>query len=150
MLENAENAQQVLQGPFDPEVHKKTFIDYLEVIIKNDGTIEYAVPSHQEKLIALMDIPREEVYQMYGQNFLGFTPIQWLCFKTKAISVWDTYYEGEANELQKEALRMLKTEGLYKGEIDHEGIHFTTDGGIDGCTDYATSHGTDFFDKELV
>lgn len=39
---------------FDLEKHKQTYVQYLEVVILEDGTVEYAVPSHQEKLIALM------------------------------------------------------------------------------------------------
>ena len=42
-----------LYCPFDIEKHKKTFINYLEVVILEDGTIEYAVPSHQEKQFSL-------------------------------------------------------------------------------------------------
>ena len=38
---------------FDLEKHKQTYVQYLEVVILEDGTVEYAVPSHQEKLIAL-------------------------------------------------------------------------------------------------
>ena len=39
---------------FDIHKHKQTFRDYLEVIIDADGHIMYAVPSHQEKLIAMV------------------------------------------------------------------------------------------------
>ena len=40
---------------FDLEQHKQTYVQYLEVVILEDGTVEYAVPSHQEKLIALLE-----------------------------------------------------------------------------------------------
>lgn len=40
---------------FDLEKHKQTYVQYLEVVILEDGTVEYAVPSHQEKLIALLE-----------------------------------------------------------------------------------------------
>ena len=43
----------VLHSPFDVKVHKATFVNYLEVVILEDGTVEYAVPSHQEKMIRL-------------------------------------------------------------------------------------------------
>lgn len=49
-----DNEQIVLNGPFDIETHKKTFKNYLEVIILENGRIVYAVPSHQEKLIATL------------------------------------------------------------------------------------------------
>ena len=38
---------------FDVDKHKDTFDSYLEVMILEDGSIEYAVPSHQEKAIKL-------------------------------------------------------------------------------------------------
>lgn len=50
-LPNAHNAQEVLHGTFDAELHKRTFIDYLEVVISPEGIVEYAIPSHSEKLL---------------------------------------------------------------------------------------------------
>lgn len=45
--------QKILHSPFSITVHKRTFTNYLEVVITSDGTIMYAVPSHQEMLIYL-------------------------------------------------------------------------------------------------
>lgn len=42
--------QKILHSPFDLETHKKTFIDYFEAVILPSGTVEYAIPSHQEYL----------------------------------------------------------------------------------------------------
>ena len=53
MPPNADNMQEVLRGPFDIKLHKLTFIDYLEVVISPDGIVEYAVPSHMEKLLKI-------------------------------------------------------------------------------------------------
>ena len=39
-----------LHCDFDLVKHKKTYIDYLEVIIMPTGKISYATPSHQSKL----------------------------------------------------------------------------------------------------
>lgn len=39
---------EVLHSPFNIETHKKTFVNYLEVVITSDGVIHYAIPSHQE------------------------------------------------------------------------------------------------------
>lgn len=41
----------VLHEPFDFAIHNKTFINYCEVVILDDGTIEYSIPSHMEKLL---------------------------------------------------------------------------------------------------
>ena len=42
-----------LHSPFDLQQHKNTFINYLEVVIRPSGLVEYAVPSHQEKLLRI-------------------------------------------------------------------------------------------------
>lgn len=39
--------------PFDAEKHKAKYINYLEILILENGKVVYAVPSHQEKAIAL-------------------------------------------------------------------------------------------------
>ena len=36
--------QRVLHSPFYVETHKKTFKNYLEVMIDEDGIVHYAVP----------------------------------------------------------------------------------------------------------
>lgn len=112
--------QEILHGPFDLETHKKTFIDYLEVIIRPDGTIEYAVPSHLYKLMSVFENGRysvEQINAMFIHDMMGLSPIEWLCKKTGCISVWTKGYEGVANEQQTETLKKLKAEGLYQGKI---------------------------------
>ena len=53
---------------FDYETYKKNFINYLEVIINKDGTVEYAVPSHQQKLLNLYcknhNVTMEELWNL--------------------------------------------------------------------------------------
>lgn len=111
---------EVLHSKFDLETHKKTFVCYLEVIILEDGTIEYAVPSHQQKLLELYmkkyNVKREDVMDMCPPEYY-FSPNEWLCKETGAISVWDYFFIGNYNEKQKEVLEMLKKEKLYMGEI---------------------------------
>ena len=41
---------EILHSPFDMKTHKENFINYLEVIILENGTIEYAIPSHIKNL----------------------------------------------------------------------------------------------------
>ena len=56
--------QEVLHMPFSIKRHKETFSHYLEAIIRPDGTVEYAMPSHTEKLLSIImekhNITREE------------------------------------------------------------------------------------------
>lgn len=65
-----EEELKVLHSDFDIETHKKTFINYLEVVITYDGKVHYAVPSHQEFAIQLAmkmyGITREQIYNFKG------------------------------------------------------------------------------------
>lgn len=106
---------------FDLEKHKETFINYLEVIIEADGSIHYAVPSHQEYLIKLacrkLDLTRDELISRCSSVCDW---MQWLCMITGAVSVWSSYtYAYEINEVQMKQLQILRSEGLLYGEI-HE------------------------------
>lgn len=114
-----------VHSDFDMEQHKKTFIHYLEVVIDENGKIMYAVPSHQEKLIALacekLNITREELNAMCPQeyycDFMTF-----LCKISGACAVWERFIKVDRlTEKQVKALKMLKDSGLYLGEIPKEG-----------------------------
>jgi hypothetical protein len=109
---------EVLHAPFDFETHKKTFINYLEVVILEDGTIEYAVPSHQEKLIHVackkLRVTRKELEDLCPKEFY-FDYNTWLCNVSGCVSVWNDFKMGEPNEIQTAALKKLKEEGLYHG-----------------------------------
>jgi hypothetical protein len=110
----------VLRGKFDAKTHSKTFINYLEVVIHEDGTIEYAIPSHQEKLIAIamkqLSVSRDELAAMCPPEFY-FDFITWLCQITRCLSVWTEGYIGHPSTKQKEALNRLQKQGIYKGAI---------------------------------
>lgn len=107
--------QEVLHAPFDIRTHKETFIDYLEIIIKPDGTPEYAVPSHMMKLASIYDKCMEDVYDEYMQDQSGLDGIDWLCLKTGCISVWQNHIQGVPNGAQLATLRQLQDAGLYTG-----------------------------------
>ena len=47
------DTQAILHNPFDIDIHNSIFTNYCEVIIQPNGLIEYAVPSHQEKLVSV-------------------------------------------------------------------------------------------------
>lgn len=111
--------RRVLQLPFDIEVHKRTFINYLEVVITEDGTVMYAVPSHQEKLISLacekLNVTRDELNDLCPQEYY-FDFMTWLCKITGCISVWNSHRMGVANEKQLEIITQLYEENLYHGK----------------------------------
>ena len=110
-----ERIQEVLHAPFDIRTHKETFINYLEIIIKPDGTPEYAVPSHMRKLADVYGKPWEDVYEEFLQERTGLDGIDWLCLKTRCISVWQYRIQGLPNDAQLTTLKRLSDAGLYTG-----------------------------------
>lgn len=121
-IPNAHNAQEVLHGTFDAELHKRTFIDYLEVVISPEGVVEYAIPSHSEKLLQIYmqkySIDRETA--LYNLSLSGIGYIESLSEATGYISVWnEAYITGcKPTQQQLNKLKTLKIQGLYRGRID--------------------------------
>lgn len=113
-----------LHSDFDINQHKVHYINYLEVIITEDGILEYAVPSHQEKLISVccdkLNITRTELNKMCPKEYY-FNFIQWLCNLSGYVAVWDSFYISSEhtglNKSQIDILQTLKQEELYKGDI---------------------------------
>lgn len=110
-----------IYSPFDPDKHKETYKNYLEVLSLEDRSVVYAIPSHQEKAMALarerLGVTRELIYDMcptqYYADFLN-----WLLSLTNSVSVWNNMIScWSINKKQAATLRMLKTKGLYKGPI---------------------------------
>lgn len=106
---------------FDMKKHSETFVDYLEVIIDSDGKVMYAVPSHQEKCIALacekLGVSRDELKAMCPREFY-WDFLKWLCKISGAVAVWNANCEYWApTRKQIGALRQLKMAGLYRGSI---------------------------------
>lgn len=104
-----------LYSAFDMEMHKQTFIDYFEAILLPDGTVQYAVPSHQEKLIKI----GMEKYVKSRDDFISMCPnemlfdyMEWLCDTTGCIAVWNRYVVGKPNTFQ-----MKKIHELINAEI---------------------------------
>lgn len=89
---------------FDLEKHKQTFIDYLEIMILPDGTIEYAVPSHQEYLINYIfknkGITREALMELTNIN------VEMLNDISGVVSVWNEYIIAP-HKITKEQIETL-------------------------------------------
>lgn len=116
---------EVLNSPFDIETHKQHFHDYLEVMIAPDGTIAYAVPSHQEYLITKAarrhNCTREELYSLCPEEYYCDF-MTWLIGESGGyIPVWEScVYAPTMTTQQQAALKKLKIAGLYKGAIPKE------------------------------
>lgn len=108
------NALDILHGPFDIETHKANFTNYLEVVVLEDGTIEYAVPSHQEKFQTLVrelgidpvdDCPKERQVDWWG----------WMAEFRPIVMVWnDRIWHRGINARQRASLMKLVDEGLLR------------------------------------
>ena len=110
-----------LSCDFNMELHKKTYIHYLEVVIDPDGVIHYAVPSHQEYLIAecmkKMNWSRQELSDACPEEYYGDF-VTWLCKISGCISVWENFIQfWEINDVQFITLKELQKEDLYLGNM---------------------------------
>lgn len=114
--------QRVLHSPFNIVTHKKTFIDYLEVVIDDKGEITYAVPSHMERLIEIYmeryNVTRKEITNKLISNppwEYGLDMTLYLCDKLNCICVWFEGYKGKPNKIQLNKLKTLRLSGVYHG-----------------------------------
>ena len=108
---------------FDIEKHKQKYINYLEVMILQDGKIVYAVPSHQMKAEQLccgrLGTTTKELWSKCI-NEGGTDYMAWLLTQCEAVAVWNDFYIAGAlglNKRQRLALKRLKLHGLYRGAI---------------------------------
>lgn len=120
-----ERQQEVLHSPFDIETHKRTFVAYLEVVISPEGIVEYAVPSHTDKLIEILakqkgiktfDEAKKYVFDTATNN--GYcSSIDFLTGVTGYISVWFNGYvtEDPPTKAQLDKLKELFDNGVYVG-----------------------------------
>ena len=120
-----ERQQEVLHSPFDIETHKQTFVSYLEVVISPEGTVEYAVPSHTDKLIEILakqkgiktfDEAKRYAFDTAMNN--GYcSSIDFLTGVTGHISVWFNGYVAEdpPTKAQLDKLKELFDNGVYAG-----------------------------------
>lgn len=114
------DADEVLHSPFNVKTHKKTFVNYCEVIIWPDGKIEYAVPSHDEKLILAYaeyhGISRDEAIEEIRQ-FPDY--LDHVMKETGIIQVWYDYMHNltPLTEKQFEAINMLMTSGCVSDRM---------------------------------
>lgn len=114
-----------VHSPFDIKNHQETFINYLEVLILEDGTVVYAVPSHQRKALELackkLNKTKQEIEDMCPREYYC-DYLTWLLGITKSVSVWGNCAEHfivykTINKKQIATLKRLKKHGLYKGNI---------------------------------
>ena len=104
---------------FDIEKHKQTFIHYFETILLPDGTVKYAVPSHQmaveNYLAKTLCKTKEQVWKMCPKSRYG-DYAEWLCEKSGCIMMWETFCISppEITQAQKDKKNELIIAGVYR------------------------------------
>ena len=80
---------------------------YCEIIIKKNGSIELASPSHTMKLVELSG---ESYEDLCNKMPINAGPVYWLVYYTNNVAVWyDTYiYSKNITNKQLEVLDKLK------------------------------------------
>lgn len=121
---------QTLHSPFDIETHKNVFVNYLEVIIDQEGVVHYAVPSHQEwlinKAIVVLGLSsREELCDECPDEY-ALSPMEWLTEVTGCVSIWDDHFIGNPTTKQIKTMRELKNASIYRGDIPLTKIELPT------------------------
>lgn len=88
---------------FSIEEHNKRFINYLEVMILRDGTVKYAVPSHQlfliNKYLEEYNITQDELNHLIPMHE---APLDWLINEMGIVSVWNCLLLFPANPTKEQ------------------------------------------------
>lgn len=121
-----------LHSDFDVQLHKQTFIDYLEVLILDDGKIIYAVPSHQLKGEEIaskrLGLSITEFRDSCPKDAM-FDYLPWIASQANCVFVWNSYIVySSINHKQYASLRKLKINGLYKGLLPNTDEILPTEG----------------------
>ena len=101
-----------LYEPFSPRVHSQVFVNYCEVVIWPDGKVEYAIPSHSEKLYLEYckkhNIDRDDLWEHFqGENAIDAPDI--MMRDMGFVFVWYDHIEHltKLTDKQLEALQEL-------------------------------------------
>lgn len=116
-LSSYEEQMKVLHGDFDFDTHNKTFTDYCEVVILEDGKIEYAIPSHTEKLIEVtckkFDLTRQQFLEMTDVDNMRSFYFEICSYNSKCVMVsnHECRFFFIPNEKQLHSLQQLIAHG---------------------------------------
>ena len=107
--------------------HNLKYNFYCEAVILSDGDIQYAIPSHQQKLVMLYDISMQEIYdcskkyqQLMEKIPMTASPLHWMCEDLNVVSVWYDFcvvpISYTSNQLN--SLKYLKSQGCISPTFD--------------------------------
>lgn len=111
-----------IHSDFNLEKHGTHFMNYLEVVILENGKVCYAVPSHTQFLLEYaqqkLNKNREQIEAMYFNKYFENDFMQYLCDITNAVAVWnDRIMYSRINATQRYMLVALKDKGYYTGYV---------------------------------
>ena len=98
------------------EFHNAHHVYYCEIIIHPNGDAEYCIPSHQEKLLQVCKMTKEE----FGKRIFSCDEIMIeLCNESKCIAVWYNLYvnPNKITKEQYESLKLLKDKGCISSNL---------------------------------
>lgn len=111
----------ILHSPFDFETHNKAFFYYCEVVIYPDGTIEYAVPSHQQKAIDIYckkhKLTKDDCYEIWNKDLFWYDKV---LAELGLVFVWYDQIQRFSNmtDKQQKALLYLVLAGCVSKDLE--------------------------------
>ena len=95
-LKSLENRKtQTTKLGIEDYIKQHKHINYCECVIHPDGKIEDARPSHQEKLIEITGIGRDEIWKIIQPTD---DALEWLLNKTGCVAVWYNFSKVPSNK----------------------------------------------------
>lgn len=117
----ADMADYIQSLPFDAQLHKLTFVNYLRVIIDPDGVVEYAVPFIDvmmlRKAAKATGQTEQQIIDDCPKDYYGDW-LTYLSLLSGCVAVQDDRCMGyRLTMAQRDSLEMLSQEGLYGGYV---------------------------------
>ena len=107
--------------------NKEKFIKYCEIIITDNGIIEFAHPTHSISIVREASKKNKISVEEYKNSIpKSCSPLHWVTCKEKFIGVWYNYIivPQKINRIQKKVLDLLSENGIidkyYTKEISKE------------------------------
>lgn len=129
---NSIDTTAILQSDFDFATHSKSFHNYCEVVILEDGKIEYAVPSHDQKLLSVVAKKYATTIPMLVHKFEGEAQAWYweICsYNTRCMQVTNEYAKFFFMPTQRQlaAASLLVKTGCCDSQLlesIHQGIRY--------------------------
>ena len=119
MIEFEYTPEETFALPFSIERHKKTFVNYTELVIDKDGNIMYATPSHERKMMSIIlqnnpEMCERDLMQEAEESGGLYDWINWLMRKSECMCIYTCgiAYADPSTQKQMEKVKQLVDAGL--------------------------------------